>query len=283
MFLIIGANGSIGSQLVKQLTSSGEKVRVLVRDKQKAEKSFGKSVDVVTGDIGDPASLDRAFQGVARAFVLTSGDAIPSEKHAFAAAKKAGVNHIVKLSTAGAQKGSPIRLASMHGESEEALKASGVPFTVLQPTFFTSNLLGSAGTIKGEGKLYGAFKTGRLPVIDPEDIAATAAAVLKNPTGHEGKTLYLTGPEAVTHGQIAEKLGKALGKSVSYVDLPASAVVESIKKSGAPSWYAEDFGKMSEWFASDQAATVSDAVEKIAGRKPRTVDAWIADNAKSFK
>lgn len=283
MFLIIGANGSIGSQLVKQLTSSGEKVRVLVRDKQKAEQSFGNSVDIVTGDIGDPASLERAFQGVTRAFVLTAGEAIPQEKNAFAAAKKAGVNHVVKLSTVGAQKGARIRLASMHGESEEALKASGVPFTLLQPTFFTSNLFGSAGSIKGEGKLYGAFKTGRLPLIDPADIAATAAAILKNPKGQEGKTLYLTGPEALTHGQVAEKLGKALGKNVSYVDLPASAVVDSIKKSGAPSWYAEDFGMMSEWFATDQAATVSDAVEKVAGRKPRTVDAWIADNAKSFK
>ena len=280
MFLVIGATGNIGSQLVKQLTAEKQGVRVLARDPAKVRIP---GVDVVTGAVADPAALDKAMAGVQAAFVLTSAEAILDEKNVFAAAKKAGVGHIVKLSSAGAQKGAPIKLADMHGQSEEALKASGVPFTILQPTFFMSNLGGSAGSIKGEGKMYGAFKTGRVPVIDPADIAATAAAILRAPAKHAGQTYYLTGPEALTQAQVAEKIGKAIGKSVTYVDIPSAAVVEAIKGTGAPEWYAKDFGMMSEWFATDSAAATSDAVEKVTGRKARTFDAWLSDNAAMFK
>src|SRR5687768_7476870 len=105
MFLVIGATGNIGSQLVKQLTSEKQPVRVLARDPGKVKFP---GVDVVQGDVTDAAALEKAMSGVKAAFVLTSGESIPDERHVFAAAKKAGVGHVVKLSTAGAQKGSPI-------------------------------------------------------------------------------------------------------------------------------------------------------------------------------
>lgn len=283
MILVIGANGNIGSQLVKQLLAQGEKVRVLVRDAKKAGDAFGKNVEVATGDISNAGSLDKAFQGVKAAFVLTAGDAILDEKNAFTAAKKAGVGHVVKLSVAGAGVGDPIRLADMHGQSEAALAQSGVSWSVLQPTMFMSNTLSGAHSIKGEGKMYGSFKNGRIPMIDTADIAACAAAILRNPRGHEGKAYYITGPEGLTQAQVAEKIGKVAGRSVSYIDIPSSALVENMKKMGMPAWLAEDFGKMSDWLATDQAAQPMDTVEKITGRAARTFDAWLSDNGAAFK
>jgi uncharacterized protein YbjT (DUF2867 family) len=282
MFLIIGANGNIGSQLVKQLLADNQKVRVLVRDKKKAE-AFGDKVEVALGDVGDPASLDKAFQGVSAAFVLTTAEAILQEKNAYDAAKKAGVKHLVKLAAAGATVGSPIKLSDMHGQSEQALKQSGLDYTILESITYMSNTMGSIPTIKGEGKMYGSFKEGRVPFIDTADVAATAAAILKSPASHAGQTYFLTGPEPLTQAQMAEKLSKAIGKEVAYVDIPSSALAENLKKAGFPAWYADDFAKMSDWFATDSAATPSDTVEKITGRKPRTFDAWLTDNAAAFK
>jgi uncharacterized protein YbjT (DUF2867 family) len=283
MILVIGANGNIGSQVVQQLLAAGEKVRVLVRDGKKATATFGSSVDVVTGDIGDAAALDQAFAGAAGAFVLTSGDAVLQEKNAFAAAKKAGTKHVVKLSVAGAMRGSPLRLADNHAQSEEALKASGVAYTILQPHSFMSNVRESAGSIKGDGRIYGASKEGGVPYIDTGDIAAVGVAALRDPAKHGGQTYFLTGPEAFSQAQIAEKIGKAIGKTVTYVDLPPAVFVDNLKKFGVPGWLADDFGKMNEWFASGAAATVVDTVEKVTGRKPRTFDAWLSDNVAAFR
>src|SRR5688572_2169400 len=184
--LITGATGTVGSQLTKQLDAAGQKVRVLTRDPKKAESLKGKNVEIVQGDLANPSSLDKAFAGVDAVFVLVSGspDQVKQEKNAFDAAKKAGVKHVVNLSVAGANTQSPISLARWHAESEEALKSSGLNWTILQPMTFMQNMLANAGSIKGEGKFYGAVKNGRIPMIDAVDIAATAAAVLTKPQAH---------------------------------------------------------------------------------------------------
>jgi len=145
------------------------------------------------------------------------------------------------------------------------------------------NLLSNAGSVKGEGKIYGALGKGRVPMIDIADIAAVGAEVLTSPSAHNGKTLYLTGGEAYSMDNVAEKIGKAIGKTVTYVDLPNDVFVGNLKKMGLPGWLADDFGKMYAWLATDQAATPSDTVEKITGRKPRTLDAFLADTAATFK
>lgn len=280
MFLIIGANGQIGSQLTKQLVSEKQPVRALVRDLKKAPKLDG--VEVAQGDVADVASLEKAMNGVKAVFVLTAAEAILDEKNVFGAAKKANA-HVVLLSSAGAQTGSPIRLADMHGKSEDALKASGAAFTILQPITFMSNVLGSLASIKGEGKLYGSMQKGRVPLIDTTDIAATAAAVLRAPKDHAGKTYFLTGPEALTQDQVAEKISKVAGKPVSYVDIPVDALIGALKGAGFPEWLANDFGKMNAWFATDAAASTSGEVQRITGRAPRSFDAWLTDNAAAFR
>jgi len=281
--LVVGASGNIGSQLVKQLDAKGQKVRALVRDTKKAPQ--GKNVEAVQGDLNKPETLDAAFKGVDGVFVVVaaSEQMAKHEKNAFDAAKKNGVKHVVLLSVAGASTQSPLSLGKWHGESEQNLAKSGVGYTVLQPTMFMQNTLGNLHTIKSEGKVYFATKNGRLPVIDVVDIAATAASILQNPSSHNGKTYYLTGPEALTQTQMCEKISKVAGKSVQYVDIPSSALTDNLKKMGLPEWMAKDFGGMCEFFATDGGATVSNDVETITGRKPRTFDAFLSDNASAFK
>lgn len=283
MFLVIGANGKIGSQVVKQLLAAGEKVRVLVRDEKKAKAAFTSGVEIAVGDVADAASLDRAFAGATSAFVLTANEAMLQEQNAYVAARKAGTKNVVLLSVAGSMRGSPLRLADMHAQSEDALKASGLTYTILRPHAFMSNILDSAGSIKGEGRTYGASKDGGVPYIDTGDIAAVAVAALRDPAKHGGQTYLLTGPQAFSQQQVADKIGALIGKSITYVDLPPAVFVDNLKKYGVPGWLADDFGKMNEWFASGAAATVSNDVEKVTGRPARTLDAWLSDNVAAFR
>jgi uncharacterized protein YbjT (DUF2867 family) len=286
-FLVTGATGSIGSQVVKQLDAKGEKVRALVRDVKKGEKLKGKNVELVQGDLEKPDTLTNAFKGVDGVFVVVnaSDKLVDQEKNAFNAAKAAGVKHVVLLSTAGADPNGQITLAQWHGKSQENLKSSGLSHTVLQPTFFMQNLLGNVDSVKGQGKIFGAMKEGRVPMIDVADIAASGVAVLTSGDfkKHNGQTYYLTGPDPISMKTASEKIGKAIGKTVEYVDLPLDTFVGNLKGFGMPAWLADDYGKMFGWFATDSAWQPVDTVEKLTGRKPRTLDAFVADVAGAFK
>jgi len=285
MFLVIGATGNIGSQVVKQLDAKGQKVRALVRDTKKAEGLKGKNVEIFQGDATKSESLEKALQGVDAAFVVLSSDEklVETEKKVFAAAKKTGLKHLVKLSVAGADAGSQIHFGKWHGESEKNLKESGLTHTILQPQMFMQNLFGNLDSIKREGKFYGGYKDGKASMIDVVDIASTAAAILTSPAKHAGKTYFLTGPQALSQKDLAEKLGKAIGKTITYVDIPSSAVVENLTKMGLPSWLAADYGKLMDWVATGTAGTVSKDVETVTGRAPRNFDAFLSDNAGAFK
>jgi uncharacterized protein YbjT (DUF2867 family) len=284
MLLVIGATGKIGREVVRQLDERGLAVRALVRDVSRAPS--GAHVSVVVGDLAQPASLAQAFAGVDAAFVVLggAGDKLAElEKNAFTAAKSAGTKHVVLISSAGASIDSDMSISRMHGEAEAALAASGLAYTFLRPTSFMQNQLGSARTVKAEGKIFGAMGTGKVPHVDVADIAACAAAVLANPAPHAGKSYVLTGPQALSMDEVAAAIGDACGKSVSYVDIGVPALVANMKKMGAPAWLAEDFGKLNARFASGASSTVSDDVARITGRPARSFAEFARENASAFR
>jgi (4-alkanoyl-5-oxo-2,5-dihydrofuran-3-yl)methyl phosphate reductase len=155
MILVTGANGTIGSALVRQLSNGGQPVRALVRDRAKGAQIAGPSVEIVVGDLSKPESLAPAFRNIERAFVLTFGspDLTTLEGNAFRAAKNAGVRHVVKLSgipVCVPEYAAEMPLARWHLESENELRASGVPWTKADKMAFTRpavvELLGRART-----------------------------------------------------------------------------------------------------------------------------------------
>jgi uncharacterized protein YbjT (DUF2867 family) len=125
--------------------------------------------------------------------------------------------------------------------------------------------------------------TGKVPIVDVVDIAACAAAVLANPAPHAGKAYVLTGPAALAMEEVAAEIGAAAGKSVVYVDIGTAALVENMKKMGAPAWLAEDFGKLNARFASGASSTVSDDVARLTGRPARSFAAFAAEHAAAFR
>lgn len=281
MILVTGATGTVGGEVARQLIAAGIRPRLLVRDRKKAREFEGKA-ELVQGDLTKPESLDAALEGVEKLFLVSSGvDGPTQDRNATAAAKRAGVKHVVKLSVIGAEEPA-ITFAKWHAEGEKALLASGLKWTLLRPGSFMSNALFSVETIKSQGVFHDSQGEGRYAPIDPADIGAVAVKALTAP-GHEGKAYPMTGPESFTLAQQAALLSKALGKPVKYVDVPPEAARQGMLSAGMPPAYVEALVDLSAFLRSGKADVVLPTVEQVLGRKAGTFEAWARRHAAAFR
>jgi uncharacterized protein YbjT (DUF2867 family) len=282
MILVIGATGTNGREVVQRLAGAGHRVRALVRDPEKAGGLRLANLELARGDLNDPASLDRAFQGVSRAFVLTAVGprTVGWFQSAFEAAKRAGRPHVVKFSGMGAGV-ADAAILRQHAESDALLQASGLPYTILRPNSFFQNLLWSAGTIKDHGAFYLPMRDGKQSLVDVRDHAAVAARVLTEP-GHEGKVYELTGPESLAYADVAATLARVLGKPVRYVDVPPEAARQSMLQAGMPAWNADAVTELYGAFATGQFGYRTDAVERIMGTPPIPFERFAGEHAAAF-
>jgi uncharacterized protein YbjT (DUF2867 family) len=279
-YLITGATGDVGSRVVERLIKSGERPRVFVRDAEKARLRFQDRVDVATGDLANKASLNEALQGVDALFLVNSGPQIPlRDEMAAKAAKAAGVRHLVKLSSMDVQHG--LAIGAWHEQGEIAIRATGIPFTFVQPTGFMSNLLAWARSVKTEGRVRSSTGEGRRAFIHSEDIAAVAVQALT--TGnYQGQSLPITGPAALTFKEVAERIGAAIGKSVAFQ--PISDEEARRRYSAVSGSVEETEAHVALWSAirEGRLAAVTDKVQQILGRAPIGLDQWISENITAF-
>lgn len=284
MILITGATGTVGKELVQQLSAAGVKARALVRHPEQAAAIRLPGIDLVKGDMAEPASLDAALRGVERAFLLSAPEPRQVELQAnfIHAAKRAGVQHIVKLSAIGAAADAPYRFGCWHAETEKQLEQSGLAWTHLRPSFFMTNTLMFAPTIARDGAFYTPTGDGQMGFIDVRDIAAVAVKTLIE-SGHESKTYTLTGPEALSHAQIAEKISTAIGTPVRFVNIAPDDFKKGALASGLPAWFADALNELYAMVRAGHMATVTGTVTQIAGRPPRTFDRFARDHADAFR
>jgi len=281
-YLVTGATGDIGSRVVDSLLAFGERPRVFVREETKARSRsrFGDRVEVFVGDLADAASLKNSLQGVDALFLVTTGPRITDLDHGAAkAAKAAGVRHLVKLSSLDVEQN--LAIGAWHERGEEAIRASGVPFTFLRPSGFMSNLFAWAPSIKNEGVVRSSTGDGKRAFIHSDDIAAVAMETLR--TGaHVGESLPITGPEALSFSEVAIKLGTAIGRELSYQPISDEEAGRRYAATGAPS--AETDAHVCLWRAirEGRLAAVTNWVECLLGRKPISLDPWAEENAVRF-
>ncbi len=283
MILITGATGNNGQELVRQLTALGERVRAFVRTLATAQHLAGPNIELAAGDFDHPESLDTALHGVERMFLLTpvAEHGARWQRTAIEAAQRAGVKHLVKFSGMGADARADAELLRLHGETDDMLRTSGVPFTIVRPNSFHQNMLASADTIKTQGVFYWPLKHAAQSTVDIRDIGAVAAAIFTS-SGHEGKTYVLTGPEALTFHQVAEKLSLVLGRQIRYVDVPLSAAADEMRKSGMPEWNVRAVSDLLRYFASGAAATVTDTIPRLLGRPAISFERFAQDYRTTF-
>lgn len=284
MILVIGATGNIGSEVTRLLVEKGAEVRVLARDKAKAVATLGTKVQVVEGDLTQPESLAQAFNGVEKLFLVTPLhlDQVAMKSAAIQAAMAARVKHIVMSTGIGAAPDAGVEIGRWHGKSQEEVKATGIPYTFLQPTFFMQNLMMFAGTIRDQGAFYLPLGEAKVSWVDARDIALVGAAALTG-AGHENKQYPITGDEAVSCAEIAQILSEVLGKTVSYVDVPLEAAKKGMLDAGMPEKLADLMNELYALGPAGHLAYVADTVKAVTGGAPRSFRQFAQDHAKAFK
>lgn len=278
--LVTGATGNIASGLIPALLAEEVQVRALVHNESKAQALRDQGAEVVVDDLESPTSLGSAVEGVGKIFLLTTNgpSSVKQASAVIQAAKQAGTPHIVRQGAFGPEKS---RLIKQHEETVTELKASGVPYTVLRPTYFMQNTMMAAQTVASDGMMYMPFKDGKLGMIDVRDIVDVALKVLTT-GGHEGQSYTLTGPESISFQQVAAGLSKALGKEVTYVDVPPQAAREAMLGMGMPEWITEGYIELMDGFSQNWADTTTPNVENITGHPARSYETFAKDFAKAF-
>ncbi|MCA3716175.1 NmrA family NAD(P)-binding protein [Phenylobacterium sp.] len=279
--LVTGAAGNIGAEIVKRLQARKADFAVMTHASGGAPAGAGET----QGDFLDPASLRRAFEGVDTLFLLFP--LVPEmprmAANAVAAAKAAGVRHIVRSSGAGADAASPAAIAKVHGEIDALIRNSGIPFTLLLPTSFMQNLVNFYGAAIRDGALYAPRGDGATAVIDVRDIADVAVEVLTHPAAHAGQSYTLTGPENLTDAQMVSAIARQIGRDVRYVDVPEAAAVDSLTRMGSPPQVIEWLMSLNHVIKQGWAAGGSPVVETITGRPPRNLADFVRENAAAWK
>ena len=280
-YLITGATGDIGSRVVALLVRRGERPRVFVRDVHKARSRFGDRVDIFVGDLASPASLRAALEGVDEFFLVNSGPQIPvRDELAATAARATGVKHLVKLSSMDVQHG--LAIGAWHEHGEAAVRASGVPFTFVQPTGFMSNLLAWAPSIKAEGVVRASTGDGRRAFIHSEDIAAVAVMALTT-SGYDGESLPITGPEALSFAEVTARIGAAIGRPLTFQPISDEEVRQRYSRISSSAEETEAHVALWRAIREGRLATVNNNVQRILGRKPIALDQWLMENAGAFR
>lgn len=280
-YLITGATGDVGSRVVEQLLLRGDRPRVFVRDAEKTRSRFGSRVEIFVGDLADAAALEPALAGIDEFFLVNVGPHIPVRDQAAAqAAKAAGVKHLVKLSSMDVQQG--LAIGAWHEQGEAAIRASGIPFTFVQPTGFMSNLLAWAHSIKTEGTVRASTGNGRRAFIHSADIAAVATNALTT-REYDGESLAITGSEALNFAEATAKISSAIGKPLTFQSISDDEARQRYATTGASE--PDIAAHVSLWRAirEGRLAAVTNNVERILGRQPIALDQWAAENAAAFR
>jgi uncharacterized protein YbjT (DUF2867 family) len=279
MYLITGATGNVGSELVDQLLASGQRVRVFVRDRRKVAH-WGDRIEVTSGDFEDANSFGRAVAGTDGAFLMNGAAEVGTFPQLIEAAHKEKLPRIVFLSSLFASLPG-IKIGKVHEEKENTIRQSGIRGHFLRAGGFMSNARQWAPSIKAQGVVYNPTGSGRIAPIAPEDVAAIAAKLLVSPNGAE-ESLELTGEELLNVPEQVEILARALGKPIHCVDVPAEAAIEGMKHNGLPPQLAEALGESIAVVRDGRAQQVTHTVERITERKPMSFAQWSAKHANEF-
>ncbi len=284
MILVTGATGNNGVELIKELFARHAAVRAFVRSRAQAQTIAYPGVELVEGDFNRPATFTAALKGVDRLFLLMPSSAKVEEQQLLFvdAARRSGVRHIVKLSQYGAALNSAGRFQRYHAAVEEYIRESGLAYTFLRPNLFMQGLLQFRSTIVSQGKFFGAAGNAKVSAVDVRDIASVAATTLTE-SGHEGETYEITGPEALTHYQMAEELTEVTHRQVNYVDLPPAALLQSLLDLGMPEWQAAGLVEEYSIYRNGEAAEVTDAVLEVTGAAPRSFSEFAQDYSAMFR
>jgi uncharacterized protein YbjT (DUF2867 family) len=282
MILVTGSSGGVGGAVLSELLQLKAAVRGLYRSAKDAAKApAGASTTI--GDFADPDALDRALQGVDKVFLVCSPipQLVELETNVIDACVRNGVRHLVLNSAFGAGQWDK-SFPSWHYAVEQKLQTSGLAYTILRPESFMQNMVTYfAGSIKADHAFYTSGGSAPLAFVDVRDIAAVAAAVLTS-DAHTGAIYTLTGSEALSYGEVAARLSRLLGTTVSYVEVTPEQSKQSMLGMGMPAWQVQAILELGAFYTEGPGAIVTGDVRSVLGRDPILFDQFLNDYAASF-
>ncbi|GGR74612.1 nucleotide-diphosphate-sugar epimerase [Streptomyces aureoverticillatus] len=270
-FLVAGATGTVGREVVRELLDRGHAVRALTRDPAKAE--FPEGVEAVRGDLGEPATLKAALEGVTGLHLITftGGGYEPLETgpEILALAREAGVRRVTVLNGGG-----PTPL-------QDAVCAGELDWTVVMPVEFMANTLEWAEAVRTEGEVRAPFVDRVSALVHEGDIGAVIAVALTE-EGHAGQEYVVTGPQALTLREKVAALAEARGSDITLVELTEEEAAAGMRAQGHDdatiAWLLDVYKN-----TPPVGRTVVDTVQRLTGRPARTFAQWAAEHAASFR
>ena len=276
--LVTGVTGKTGRRVVESLVSRGVGVRVLVRDLGRGKlATVGMGVELALGDFDEPESIVSAVEGCSGAFLVSQDNPnqVEQEVNFARQAADSGVRHIVKLSSSDAGQ-RPYAWSVAHAKIENEIRNIGVPYSFLRPHFFMDNYLSLLKIeSKGDVILEAPAGEGLIGAIDSFDIGECGAQILSSGNALNDHVL-LNGPENISMYRVAEAFSNACNKSIRYVDLDMN------QYSSDPE-IDPDVADVYQEVHDGTMAVMSDNVETITGKRPRTIEQFAKANVEAIE
>lgn len=278
---VTGAGGQLGGQVLDNLLAKGvtpKDIVAITRSPEKLSAYAAKGIAVRAGDFDKPAELTAAFKGIDRLLIIPGNDLrpgirTPQHKAAVASAKAAGVKHVIYISTVGAHRGQDLFAA--HLETEQAIYASGLAWTILRMGMYYDNLwMGTIAYALSAG-VYAATAPTPAGNVARSDVAAAAAALLAA-QGHDSFLYQATGPASQTPAEVAAIIGQVFGKKVAAVDVTQEQYNGALKGAGLPDFVVDAIGGIEAARAKGLLDVVTHDVEHLTGKKALTLAEYLA-------
>lgn len=285
--LVTGATGNLGEAVINFLLSkiNAGNIVALARDtdSDKAKELKAKGVEVRKGDYNGYSSLVNAFKGIDKLYFVSGNDVVnrnQQHEHVINASKEAGVKHILYTSIPRKNEtdASPIAMITgSHIKTENRIKESGLNYTFLKHNIYMDMLPVFLGKqVLESGIVYFPAGEGKVSFTLRNDMAEAAAAILTS-EGHENKSYDITNNTAVSFSEIAGGISKASGKTLSYVSPSREDYIKTLSGAGVPMEYAEMFAAFGEGFKQQELDQTNDFIESLIGRKPLSIDQFLAN------
>lgn len=279
MILITGANGHLGGATIDFILKQNPRVKIagMVRSKEKGAGLEAKGVVPTIGNYTDYASLPTALKGVDLLLLISSSsmvDRVTHHANVINAAKEAGVKHIFYTSLVKADKLlSP--LSADHNETEKLLKSSGITYTIFRNTFYAEYLPLFLGNALESGAWYFPSNGAKINLALRTEMAEALANALLNPNMHQNKIYEITSANAFSLSEIAAILSRAVGKEISYTDVPVEAFKEQLMQAGLPDETVMMSVGVAETFSNGALNYTDNALEYLLDRQPLDAKAFI--------
>jgi uncharacterized protein YbjT (DUF2867 family) len=293
--LITGATGTVGSEVVKQLSSATPAVKIkaavhsVENMKRVKDDDDDDRIEPVLFDYEKPETVREALRGVDKLFLLTPETPTAAElaSNMVTEAKKTGIRHIVKQSVQAADTAAAVATLRLHRQAEKIIEESGIPYTFLRPGEFMQNFIRwYSETIKEQGAFYLPAADTKVGFVDVRDIAAVAMKALTEDDDengkHNNKAYTITGPEELSYYQVAEILSNATGRKIDYVNISEEETRRAMKDMGISEWLINGVIEVIELYRSG-IPQLSSAVEEITGKKPISFSQFAKDYAHVFR